>query len=398
MSSDAAPDLPERRQGRTLMRPGRVIPRGQTRFSSVRTTRKAVSGGPAVTRGEPNKVCGFAGELRFDGRTADVAALREDERLPGAARPRRLGDLGARPGRDGAPAAVDHRPQRGRLAADGRSRARLQRGVQRLHLQLPAAARRAGGRRLHLLLHLRHRGDREGVRAVGRRLRRATSSGCSPSPCTSTAPDGWSWPGTGWGSSRSTWTRPGTGSGSPRRLPALLAGGGTDTSIDTDRARLLHELPLGGAGAADHPERHPQAPAGHRTDGRARRDAAHDWLYWEPEFSRDPAQADWTEQDWEEALLASLRTAVDRRMVADVPVGVLLSGGIDSSLVVALLAEAGQHGLQTFSIGFESAGGESGDEFEYSVAGGRAVRDRPPQDPDPQLPAAARASTPPSGR
>src|SRR3712207_7345241 len=53
-------------------------------------------------------------------------------------------------------------------------------------------------------------------------------------------------------------------------------------------------------------------------------------------------------------------------MVSDVPVGVLLSGGIDSSLVVALLAEQGQTGLATFSIGFESAGGESGDEFEYS--------------------------------
>jgi asparagine synthase (glutamine-hydrolysing) len=47
-------------------------------------------------------------------------------------------------------------------------------------------------------------------------------------------------------------------------------------------------------------------------------------------------------------------------------VGVLLSGGIDSSLVVALLAEAGQTDLATFSIGFEAAGGESGDEFEYS--------------------------------
>ncbi len=53
-------------------------------------------------------------------------------------------------------------------------------------------------------------------------------------------------------------------------------------------------------------------------------------------------------------------------MVADVPVGVLLSGGIDSSLVVALLAEAGQHDLKTFSIGFAASGGESGDEFEYS--------------------------------
>ena len=55
--------------------------------------------------------------------------------------------------------------------------------------------------------------------------------------------------------------------------------------------------------------------------------------------------------------------AVERRLVADVPVGCLLSGGLDSSLIVGLLAEAGQHGLQTFSIGFEAAGGEEGDEF-----------------------------------
>ena len=39
---------------------------------------------------------------------------------------------------------------------------------------------------------------------------------------------------------------------------------------------------------------------------------------------------------------------------------------MDSSFIVALLAEAGQHGLKTFSIGFDSAGGEEGDEFEYS--------------------------------
>jgi asparagine synthase (glutamine-hydrolysing) len=53
-------------------------------------------------------------------------------------------------------------------------------------------------------------------------------------------------------------------------------------------------------------------------------------------------------------------------MVADVPVGVLLSGGIDSSLVVALLAEAGQRGLATFSIGFDGIGEDVGDEFEFS--------------------------------
>jgi asparagine synthase (glutamine-hydrolysing) len=91
-----------------------------------------------------------------------------------------------------------------------------------------------------------------------------------------------------------------------------------------------------------------------------------DTLYWSPDFRRDPARGGWSAEDWQDALLDSLRTAVARRMVADVPVGVLLSGGIDSSIVVALLAEQGQHGLATFSIGFDSAGGESGDEYFYS--------------------------------
>ncbi|CQD07091.1 asparagine synthase [Mycobacterium lentiflavum] len=91
-----------------------------------------------------------------------------------------------------------------------------------------------------------------------------------------------------------------------------------------------------------------------------------DTAYWTPEFGRDPAKASWSARDWEAALMQALRTAVKRRMVADVPVGVLLSGGIDSSIVVALLAEEGQQGLATFSIGFDSADGESGDEYFYS--------------------------------
>jgi asparagine synthase (glutamine-hydrolysing) len=88
--------------------------------------------------------------------------------------------------------------------------------------------------------------------------------------------------------------------------------------------------------------------------------------YWAPSFTRDPAKASWSAADWQDAVLDSLRTAVRRRLVADVPVGVLLSGGLDSSLVVGLLAEEGQSGLATFSIGFEAAGGEDGDEFKYS--------------------------------
>ncbi len=58
--------------------------------------------------------------------------------------------------------------------------------------------------------------------------------------------------------------------------------------------------------------------------------------------------------------------AVERRMVADVPVGVLLFGGLDSSIVVGLLAAMGQPDLQTFSIGFETVGEIEGDEFEFS--------------------------------
>ena len=91
-----------------------------------------------------------------------------------------------------------------------------------------------------------------------------------------------------------------------------------------------------------------------------------DHVYWRPEHVRRARDAGMTAADWRDAVLEALRIAVRRRMVADVPVGVLLSGGLDSSLVVALLADEGQTGLKTFSVGFHAAAGESGDEFEYS--------------------------------
>jgi asparagine synthase (glutamine-hydrolysing) len=94
--------------------------------------------------------------------------------------------------------------------------------------------------------------------------------------------------------------------------------------------------------------------------------ASHDHTYWTPDFRRDPERSGWSERDWQDALLAALTTAVRRRTVGDVPVGVLLSGGLDSSLVVALLAGLGQTGLATFSIGFEAVGDRLGDEFRYS--------------------------------
>jgi len=83
-------------------------------------------------------------------------------------------------------------------------------------------------------------------------------------------------------------------------------------------------------------------------------------------FSRSREDADRPFDEWRDMILEVLRRAVRRRMVADVPVGVLLSGGVDSSVIVGLLAEEGQEHLATFSIGFEEANGEKGDEFAYS--------------------------------
>ncbi|MGB1026186.1 MAG: N-acetylglutaminylglutamine amidotransferase, partial [Rhodospirillaceae bacterium] len=88
--------------------------------------------------------------------------------------------------------------------------------------------------------------------------------------------------------------------------------------------------------------------------------------YWTLNVEQSPEDAARPYEEWEEQVMAALRLAVKRRLVADVPVGVLLSGGLDSSLITGLLAEAGQTGLQTFSVGFEAAGGEKGDEFQYS--------------------------------
>ena len=148
-------------------------------------------------------------------------------------------------------------------------------------------------------------------------------------------------------------------------LPALLAGGDIDTRID--QVALHHYMTfhsvvppprtiLRGVGKLPPASLMVIEPDGTRTTK----------VYWEPDFTRCDERADWSERDWEDAVLHSLRVAVERRLVADVPVGCLLSGGVDSSLIVGLLAEAGQHGLKTFSIGFESVGGVEGEEFRYS--------------------------------
>ena len=73
--------------------------------------------------------------------------------------------------------------------------------------------------------------------------------------------------------------------------------------------------------------------------------------YWRPE----PAEPSTHEGEWLERVRATVGDAVRARLVADVPLGALLSGGIDSSIVVALMAQASSQPVRTFTVGFPDA-------------------------------------------
>ena len=74
--------------------------------------------------------------------------------------------------------------------------------------------------------------------------------------------------------------------------------------------------------------------------------------YWDLRFAPDHSVS---EGEWLERLPHVLGETVARHMVADVPVGAFLSGGVDSSTVVAFMARASSTPIRTFSIGFDEA-------------------------------------------
>lgn len=145
---------------------------------------------------------------------------------------------------------------------------------------------------------------------------------------------------------------------------ALLASGDVDTTIDVQA--LQHQFTL-----------HAVVPAP-RTILKGIRKLPPGHFMWVDAKGVSESQAYWklsarrtqqrSEQEWIEEIQHALQLAVDRRLqIADVPVGVLLSGGLDSSLLVGLLAQ--KHGrVNTYSVGFEDQPEERGHEFEYSDA------------------------------
>jgi asparagine synthase (glutamine-hydrolysing) len=87
--------------------------------------------------------------------------------------------------------------------------------------------------------------------------------------------------------------------------------------------------------------------------------------YWEPALDESTR----TDDVWIERVREEVTAAVRKRLVADVPLGALLSGGLDSAVVVALMAQASSDPVRTFTVGFTA---ERYDERPYA----RAVAER----------------------
>ena len=147
-------------------------------------------------------------------------------------------------------------------------------------------------------------------------------------------------------------------------IQSILASGLVDTSLDP--VGLHHQLTLHAVVPApttilsEVRKVRPGYTMRVRADG-----SVSERRYWSLE-ARRPVIAR-SDDEWVEAIHEALMLSVKRRKdIADVPVGVLLSGGLDSSLLVGLLAEAGYDNLKTFTVGFDDQPEEKGSEFEYS--------------------------------
>jgi asparagine synthase (glutamine-hydrolysing) len=106
-------------------------------------------------------------------------------------------------------------------------------------------------------------------------------------------------------------------------------------------------------------------PAGHRVTIDWRGDATTTkWWDCRPDRSRLLSERDLSEPEAVAELTRLLKQSIARRMVSDVPFGVLLSGGVDSSLNVALMSELMTRPVTTFTIGYD--GKQDYNEFQFA--------------------------------
>ena len=89
--------------------------------------------------------------------------------------------------------------------------------------------------------------------------------------------------------------------------------------------------------------------------------------YWDPLANRADVEIEL--EDWAGEILLRLERSIERRMMSDVPVGVFLSGGVDSSTNVALMSRLVDEPINTFSIGFHGAPQHNEFDWARKVAG-----------------------------
>ncbi len=290
-------------------------------------------------------MCGICGEVTFNGVAAGspLAAMTQKMRARGP-------DAGGAFAQDRrgirSPPAEHHRPCRRVAATDDRPGARPRHRLQRLHLQLPRLAQRAFRQGLPVLLPGRYRSHPQGLCRMGHRAASNGFTACSPSRSGSAIPAALVLARDRLGIKPLYYVE------AARPLPLRLdacrrcspPAASTPRSIRRRCITIMswHAVVPAPMTILKGVRKLPAATiCTIEPDGRR-----HEETYWQLEVGPRAADRGMTEADWREAVRDALGKAVERRRVADVPVGVLLSGGLDSSLLVALLAESGPAGSE----------------------------------------------------